>query len=408
MRILLSAFACDPTQGSEEGVGWAWAYHLAKAGHEVVVLTRNLHHRQAIDVELRKLEIPNLRIEYIGVRFCPFCIPGLSVYPYYFCWQWMAYFHAKRLHKDTRFDIVHHVTYGLFRSPSYLYLLNAPFIFGPVGGGECAPRALRMSLSAKGKIVEALRLLANVIPYFDPFWRSMLRHSARIAVRTEETRRCLPRNTTERTVLALENMVAEQPFLAGETERIPPLKLLYAGRLLAWKGIHLAIRAVALLDNQVPVELTIAGKGPEEARLKDEVRRLELEESIHFLPWMPRAEVPGLYATHDALLFPSLHDSGGTVVMEATWHGRPVICLDLGGPAVTVDKDCARIVSTNGKTEEQVIRGIADAILELARMPSNEWDEMRRAAIRRAEFYLPDRVIGRVYGSLLRPCRIPE
>ena len=119
---------------------------------------------------------------------------------------------------------------------------------------------------------------------------------------------------------------------------------------------------------------------------------------------MSRSEVLALFATHDALLFPSLHDSGGTVVMEAIAHGRPVICLDLGGPAVTVDEHCARIVGTSGKTEEQVTQGLADAISEFARMTPGKWEEMRRAAVRRAQFYTPDQVIARVYGPILAPC----
>jgi glycosyltransferase involved in cell wall biosynthesis len=163
------------------------------------------------------------------------------------------------------------------------------------------------------------------------------------------------------------------------------------------------VQAIALLRDQVPINFTIVGKGPEESRLKEEVRRLGLERSIHFSPWIPRSEVLALYATHDALLFPSLHDSGGTVVMEAIAHGTPVICLDLGGPAVTVDEHCARIVSTTDKTEKQVIQGIADAILELVLMTSEDWREMRLAAMRRAQFYAPDQVIARVYGPLIEP-----
>jgi glycosyltransferase involved in cell wall biosynthesis len=402
MRILLSAFACDPNQGSEEGVGWAWAYHLAKAGHEVCVLTRD-HHRPVIEDKLRELELLKLHFEYVGVRFVPFWIPGPGVYPYYICWQWNAYSRAKRLHQEHRFDVIHHVSYSVFRNASYLYLLDAPFIFGPVGGGERSPRALRVSMSREGKRFEALRDLVNLLPYFDPFWRSMLRHCARIVVKTEETRACLPQKSKRRTVVTLENMLLEEPYLAGEIGRVLPLKLLYAGRLLPLKGVHLALQAVALLHDQVPVKLTIVGKGPEEFRLKEEVRRLRLEQSVHFFPWMPKSEVLALHATHDALLFPSLHDSGGTVVMEAIAHGRPVICLDLGGPAVTVDEHCARIVSTRGKSEEQVIQGIANAILELAHMTSGDWEEMRRAAVRRAEFYAPNQVIARVYGPLLKP-----
>ena len=40
MRILISAFACGPNHGSEDGVGWNWAIEAAKLGHEVIVLTQ--------------------------------------------------------------------------------------------------------------------------------------------------------------------------------------------------------------------------------------------------------------------------------------------------------------------------------------------------------------------------------
>jgi glycosyltransferase involved in cell wall biosynthesis len=366
------------------------------------VLTRE-YHRPEIEDVLPRLGLPNLRFEYVDVRHVPFWMPPLGVYPYYTCWQWNAYLRAKRLHRERPFDIVQHITYAVFRNPSYLYRLRgAAFIFGPVGGGERSPRALRESMSGAAKRFEMLRDLANLIPRFDPFWMSMLGHSARIAVKTEETRACLPRKSRERAIITLENMVTEQPRLAGDIGRMPPFKLIYAGRLLQWKGVHLALRAMSLVVAQERAELTIVGRGPEESRLRADVRTLKLEPFVHFAPWMPKSEVLGLYSTHDALLFPSLHDSGGTVVMEAIAHGKPVICLDLGGPPVTVDEYCARVVSTRGKTEEQVIQGMADAIVEFCRMDPTDWEEMRKAAVRRAKFYAPDQVIGRVYGPLIK------
>jgi glycosyltransferase involved in cell wall biosynthesis len=404
VRILLSAFACHPSHGSEEGVGWAWAYHLARAGHDVCVLTRDVY-RSVIEDALRELDLPKLRFEYVGVPIVPFWMgAALGAYPYYFCWQWKAYFRAKRLHRERRFDIVHHISYGVFRNPSYLYMLDAPFIFGPVGGGEGSPRALRPNMSKQGKLIEELRDFANLLPHVDPFWRSMLRRSSRIVVKTEETRARLPQRSMERAIVALELMVPKPPYIAGEIGRVPPLKLLFAGRLLSWKGVQLALRAMALVVDQEPVELTIVGQGREESRLKTEASRLRLEQSVRFVAWMPKSELIGLYATHDALLFPSLHDSSGNVVIEAIAHGRPVVCLDLGGPAITADPHCARIVKTSGKTEEHVIHGIADAILELARMNAQDWEEMRRAAVRRAQYFTPDQVIARVYGPLLEPC----
>lgn len=67
----------------------------------------------------------------------------------------------------------------------------------------------------------------------------------------------------------------------------------------------------------------------------------------------------------DVLVHPSLHDSGGYVVAEAMAAGRPVICLDLGGPALQVAEETGfKIPAT---TPEQVVAGMAQAMLWLAR-----------------------------------------
>jgi len=400
MRILLSAFACDPEEGSEAGLGWSWAYQLAKAGHDVLVFARD-EHRPAIEKKLSSLNLPNLRFEYPVVRSVRFWMPVVDVLPYYICWQWSALFRARQLNREKPFDVVQHITYAVFRHASYLYLVNAPFIFGPVGGGEHAPAALLVSMSAKARRYETLRNLVNLAPRLFPFWRLMLRMSARVVVKTEQTRACLTRGTRARAVVCLENMVTEEPYLAGETRRASPMQFLFAGRLVSWKGAHLAIRAVAKAGRQVPVQLTIVGKGEEELALKELVERMGLQDCVKFIPWVPKAELMAMFASHDALLFPSMHDSGGTVVMEAITHGKPVICLDLGGPAVTVDAHCARVVNTQGKTEQEVIEGLTDAIVEVCRMPDSDWEKMRLAAVERARYFSADRVIARVYGPLL-------
>ena len=47
MKLLLSAYACEPDRGSEPGVGWHWVLELAGLGHDVWVLTRT-NNQQAI------------------------------------------------------------------------------------------------------------------------------------------------------------------------------------------------------------------------------------------------------------------------------------------------------------------------------------------------------------------------
>ena len=55
---------------------------------------------------------------------------------YYLLWQWGAYRAARQLHRQEQFDLVQHLTLGVFRHPSFMGGLGIPFIFGPVGGGE--------------------------------------------------------------------------------------------------------------------------------------------------------------------------------------------------------------------------------------------------------------------------------
>jgi glycosyltransferase involved in cell wall biosynthesis len=72
------------------------------------------------------------------------------------------------------------------------------------------------------------------------------------------------------------------------------------------------------------------------------------------------------------LLHPSLHDSGGMVVTEAMAAGRPVICLNLGGPALQV-VDGETGYKVEAISPEQAINAIEQDMIKLAENP-----ELRR------------------------------
>jgi hypothetical protein len=144
LKILLSAYACEPGKGSEPGIGWHWALEIARLGHEVHILTRS-NNVQAIQRGLAELD--GLRLTVHGydlptwARWWKKGMRGVRLY--YVLWQWGAYRHARRLHSTLRFDLVHHITFGVFRHPSFMGRLGIPFVFGPIGGGESTPPGLR-------------------------------------------------------------------------------------------------------------------------------------------------------------------------------------------------------------------------------------------------------------------------
>ena len=134
------------------------------------------------------------------------------------------------------------------------------------------------------------------------------------------------------------------------------LRLLYAGRLLEWKGLDLAIHAVRRLrDRGVRARFTIVGEGPARESLERLAAELGVAEDVRWVTWLPHDQLHEHYYQHDVLLFPSLRDSGGMVVLEALAHGLPVVCTDRGGPGAIVNDRCGRVVRTSGRTKDEVI-----------------------------------------------------
>lgn len=378
MKILLSAFAFAPNVGSEPGVGWRWALELAKQ-HEVTVVTDVT---RRVLVEANGVQLPaNVRVVYFRpawLRAVP--LNSTTAQFLYTAWQFWLLGFARCLHRETPFDLAIHCTYGVFRHPSFLGYLGIPFVFGPVGGGEDAPWVLKRSIRGREKLKELLRSLVNKAALLDPFLWAAYSKSTLILTKTEDTRRALPWAFRCRAIVYPEIGI-DPPTGVKAPERQPgePLRVLFAGRLLGWKGAHLAIRAVAQATAQgIPVEFTLLGKGPFEPELRKVAATLGLQKRIRWVSQMPQQELFALYQTMHCFLFPSLHDSSGNVVLEAQANGLPVICLDLGGPATLVTPETAIVVSTKGRDEHDVVRGLVLAIERLAQ------DENGRAAMGRA------------------------
>ncbi|HZD30317.1 MAG TPA: glycosyltransferase family 4 protein, partial [Candidatus Angelobacter sp.] len=340
-RILLSAYACEPGKGSEPEVGWMWATELASAGHEVWVITREAN-RAAIETRRQERRIP-------GLHFVYYDLPewarrwkrgGKGVRWYYALWQWGAYRLARRLAESVRFDCVQHVTFVGLRGPTFMGGLGLPFVLGPVSGGECVPRQLRSPMSPQAKLTEWVRELANRAVRIDPVMRRSFRQATRILLATAESKRLVPEEFHEKCEIQIGvGLSPEYLGWSGTGQRTPVsvLRLLYAGRLLEWKGVDLALRAVrAVRTKGVAVRLTIAGQGPAEPDLRRLATELDLDDAVQWLKWVPQSELERHYQEHDALLFPSLRDSGGMVVLEALAHGLPVVCTDCGGPGQIV------------------------------------------------------------------------
>lgn len=364
MRILLSAYACEPGKGSEPGVGWHWVTELAKLGHQVDVLTRT-NNRELIEAALAQKHIAGLCFHYYDL---PHWVTWLkrgrrNYHLYYALWQRGALHLASKLVQTKQYDVVHHLTFGVFRQPSLLGRLGLPFVLGPLGGGDSIPRNLRSSFPRKRRVTEFVREAMNHLACLNPSVRAMYRQAALILCRTEGTRSFVPPSSRQKTYLHRDVGIDPRTLVARPAVPQQPASFLYAGSLSYLKGIHLALQALALVRrHRADATLTVIGGGEDEQWLKDLAARLGISSAVRWLGKLPQHQLWEHYARHTAFVFPSMRDSGGTVVLEAISQALPVICLDTGGPGAILPPSCGFKIPVNDRTQSQVVADLADAM----------------------------------------------
>jgi glycosyltransferase involved in cell wall biosynthesis len=395
MKLLISTYACAPNHGSEHAVGWNWTTEAHRLGHQIWALASPAH-REAIENACRA--DPGLG----GIHWVFPRVRGWPLRPatepkwertYNLFWQVTALRHARELHRQIEFDAIHHLTWGGVRAPTFLSALGPPLIVGPLGGGETSPRSLRDGFYFKAKVTEAIRDLSNTTITLNPLVRPGLAGAAVIFVKTPDTRKLLTRSMQQKSVGFIElGLRPEQIGKPRSAWQTPP-KLLFAGRLLYWKGVYIAIQAFAQLLRRMPeAQFTIVGKGPAEGRLKAYVAAHSLGGNIEFISWLPQQQLFELYTSHDLFIFPSLHDSSGGVVLEALSRGMPVVCLDLGGPKQIVTPQSGVTVGTAGRNTARVAAAMANEIFRLLTSRARLAALSAGAIARANQFILSDRV----------------
>jgi glycosyltransferase involved in cell wall biosynthesis len=370
LRILLSAYSCEPGKGSEPEVGWQWARQMAR-WHDVTVLTR-ANNEPAIRAAIETgPPVPGLRFVYHDLA-APllrlkkqFRWHGL----YYRRWQASARQVIARMVCETRFDLLHHVTYAGARFPTAIFGHGVPSIWGPVGGFESMPEPFLPWRYPRELVEEVVRNVANAVQdKTGALGRRAAAASLTIAS-TKETAAALERASVRSRLLPTIG-IRLADFAPAFAPPADHLRLLFAGRLLYWKGVELAIRA--LHASGTTARLTLIGDGRFRSSAEALVRDLALQDRVEFRGQVTRAEMLAAYASYDALLFPSLHDTGGFVLLEAMATALPVICLACAGPALAVPEGCGLPVPLGSR--EEVIAGLAAAIRRYAEDP-----ELRRA-----------------------------
>ena len=405
-KILLSAYACEPNEGSEPGVGWNWAIELKKLGNKILVITRK-NNEIKIKKYLKKNKILSiydfyffdLNIFFLKLKkILPF---GLQIY--YFLWQFYLYKNLKQNKFYKQYDTIHHITFGTFRGSSHLWKLNKNFILGPIGGHDLIPKVFKKEISFKSKILEFIREFINFLEMkFNKNLRYNLLKSKLILAKTRETKNFLKINLREKIKVKIASEIGLSNVNKNHKKlNINKINFLFIGRYIYIKGGDLILDAFKLaIKKNNNIRLNFYGEGIEKKRWKEKIFNYGLTNFIKINNKIKHSKIEKIYKKHDILVFGSLRDSSGNVVLEAMSHGLPVICFDTGGGRELVDNNCGiKIKIHNQRSKKEIIEKLSNIILKVA---SNSlfYEKLSKGAIQKAKSRTWKKIVTNVYSII--------
>lgn len=340
-KILISAYACMPGFGSEEGNGWNYSSIISQQGFRVWCLTRE-RFKEGIEERLQQTAYPNLKFVYVPVpRWVDkaYSAGMFGLYFHYLYWQWATLKMARRLHQQQPFDLIHHVSYGSLQLGSFLYKLNLPFIFGPIGGGQEAPHSMRRYFKRYWLKEQLRSAVSNLLLHLNPGCYETVRRATHVLVWNEDTRHMV-RSLGRTTAVSKEFGGVSKAFIPDEPLRRTPgpkLELVWVGRLLPRKALELTLHGFSKVNNQLPIHLTVVGDGEMSQYIPEYIKTYNLNDRVTWAGRVPYEQVKAFYRKADVFFFTSLRDTGPAQLLEAMAYSLPVVTLNIHGQAELVN-----------------------------------------------------------------------
>ena len=366
LRVLMSAYACEPHRGSEQGQAWEAVRAIARL-HDLTVVTRSMYAAPiAAEVDRVGGDLSRVRFEFLDVDVLPEAWldrRGWGENLVYLAWQgrlrsWLR-------DRTTTFDLAHHVSFVRYwMAPGIAGFDSLPIVFGPVGGADSSPPALLRSLSPRGRRAERLRDAVRAVFTAAPALRRAMAGPGVYLATSPATADALRRLGAADVRLAPDvNVPADSlpPPPAGPPPG-PPV-VIGAGRMIEWKAYHLALQAWARAG--IPGTLELYGDGPSRERLQWLAVELGVADRVHLPGRVPRSELFAALGRAHAFVHPSLHDSGGFAIVEALQHGVPVVCWDHAGPGQMIDGSCGAVVTVDPYDLDRSVDAMAEAFRRL-------------------------------------------
>jgi len=117
------------------------------------------------------------------------------------------------------------------------------------------------------------------------------------------------------------------------------LILICPRRLVKKNGVQFLIEAMPKICSKHNVKLIIAGDGPLKTNIKERLKQLKLSERVKLLGTVPYEEMPGVIASGDLVVIPSLMEATSIAALESMACGKAIAASRVGGLPEIIDEE---------------------------------------------------------------------
>jgi len=344
LNILINAYGCSPSKGSEAGLGWMWVSRLARY-HNIYVITE-LESKEELENTLPvfpnndRLHCYFVDIGERGRRMC-WNQGDWRFYYYYKQYQWKVYMLAKGLHEKIHFDIVHQLNMIGYRELGYLWKLqNCSYVWGPIGGFTFVPQSFFWELGLKNAVFYFIK---NSLNWLTAKTHRRVKNAAKRAdvllSAQKNSENCIQRFFNKNSILMNETGLDVTPVDNNPNpQNYKNLKIIWVGRMIPTKLLNLAIKSLSLLPDDVKYEFHILGDGPCKTKAKMLAEQLKVGKHCKWYGMISKQQVQKILQSSHLFYFTSIIEGTSHAVMEAIANRLPVLCFDTCGHGKIVNE----------------------------------------------------------------------
>ncbi len=371
MNILYIAQSCNPSNGSEDQIGWSIPWEASKH-HCVHVVTRP-DLRPSIESFFAQSKNRNITIHYVDI---PSIYKKLCKGPLYTLrlqkWNKNAMPVVRALCSLHHIQIIHQITPIEFRSiGNYGLIPGIKYICGPLAGGQAVPRFMMSYLKSTARALEYIRNFVNWLFLKKIKSNNLLNQCDCLLFANQETSQYLGiKNINCPTYVYSDIGINHNLIRDAKNTQINTAttrKLLVAGRLIPIKGLDFLLDVLETLPHDLNYSCRIVGGGPLQKHLNKRCQSSSLRGKVEIVGPIPYKQMQTEYAWADALVFPSFREASGTVIIEAMANGIPVITANRCGAPLLLNSDSGWLY--DGTTSSQCKDALRQAIITCLSTP---------------------------------------